>query len=60
MEKIVTEKESHEIDDQICAKCGQPMLRLPDGKYDCECQAKKDSNEEDPNLDLGYDIRGFV
>lgn len=56
----MVEKEHQKIDQRICPKCNQAMIRLPDGKYDCSFQAKKDSNEEDPNLDLGYDIRGFV
>jgi len=45
---------------ETCPKCGQAVVKLPDGKYHCGCQVKKDFNEEGPCLDLGEDIRGFV
>jgi hypothetical protein len=56
----MVKKENEGDVSELCPKCGQGMIKLSDGIYNCECQAEKSFNEEDPCLDLGYDIRGFV
>ena len=53
-------RENEKLVPKVCSKCSQVIIKLPDGKYWCGCKVEKDVNEEDPDPDLGYDIREFV
>jgi len=47
-EGATVKKQEKEAGRELCPKCNQPMVKLPDGKYSCECQAKQNLDEGDP------------